>query len=463
MSKYLINDAVKSWLSNKYGIALSITEDSVWHEKFVDAQVSGELDQSTYGALLQQGAKKMSGQQPSSPADALYGGSQKGDVRVFGPGRKYKTVKEVGKHAKTGQPVLTDRGLPAELPSEYEHAKAGAFLKHLANRSGVVSCPLSDHDRELLEATYGDTWAGKMGSSWVSGISGQNIKSLLNDTISGGSYAVPEFWDDNVIVTPLLRGELYPFCDVVNMTRGNAAETASVGVPTVSWSYSEGTAISPFDTADLVAEVSATVHTVSVALEVGRDFMQDSPADIGRILTEAIGMRFLNELDRVIALGNGTSQPEGILNASGVTDNPFGSDPATVSDYEGLLLGVGKELRDPATRSRQVFIGNETSYRRARSIAIGAADQRRVFGMTHEDYMLLDHPYKIVPGLSNTQIAFGNLSKYRLWRRAGMELRFEAGGKELVLKNLVLLVARARFAGRVVDSNAFVMTDDAEA
>ena len=57
--------------------------------------------------------------------------------------------------------------------------------------------------------------------------------------------------------------------------------------------------------------------------------------------------------------------------------------------------------------------------------------------------------------VKNNVAAFGCLAKYRMYRRLGMSIQFETGGKTLALSNTALLIMRARFGGRVVDANAF--------
>lgn len=83
--------------------------------------------------------------------------------------------------------------------------------------------------------------------------------------------------------------------------------------------------------------------------------------------------------------------------------------------------------------------------------------------MSHNDYKLLNWPYKIQNDIANNQIAFGALAKYRLYRRQGFEVRWVDGGKELARKNLILLIVRGRFGGKIVDGNAFAVMEDAQA
>ena len=384
------------------------------------------------------------------------------NVRVKAPSERYSTTKSVGTHSKTGQPVRDERGREVRSPSELENAKAGAFLKHLAAKSGVAGVVLTEHEQELLtETCEKDTWAGHVNGEYKYGV--PMSKALLDDVTSGGLEITPIWFDENIIQFPLLNGELFPFVDLVEVPRGRRIEGASVGNPTVTWGTTDGTAIVPFDTSALVSAIDTTVFGVSVGVEIGLDFLSDSPADVGRILTENIGQRLLAELDNVIAKGDGTTQPQGIFNASGLTvkasenGNPG---PPTVADYEGLLFAVGKQYRNRAMRP--AFVANDTTYSRARGIAVSGTDQRRVFGLSEQSYSLLEYPYRIQNNLVNTSIAFGALAKYRMYRRIGQAVKFETGGKELTTKNLGLLVVRGRYGGKVVDANAFAVMTDAQ-
>jgi HK97 family phage major capsid protein len=444
-----ITKALKRYLVEKGLAQESWSDDALYIKAANDALDSGELNAEKAAELLTQ----------KSPADVF------GGVRVKKPSERYNTTKSVAKHAKTGLPVLNERGLEVETVSQLETVKAGVLLKKIASRSGLP-VSLNEHESTLLEEMFGaDEWCGKMNGNYETGIAGNRVKTLLNDSTSGGAEVVPIWFDDAVITFPLLHSELLPKVDLRDVPRGRNIETASIGNPTAVWGVPEGTSISPFDTASLVAAIDTTIHNVSVAVEVGRDFLSDAAADVGRILLEVIGQRMLSELDRVIVLGNGTTEPQGIFNASGLGDigNPAGGAGAApqVDDYEALMFTVPKQYRQ--MNLRPAFFANDVTYRRARGIPVGASDERRVFGMTHGDYRMFDHPYVINNSIGNAYAGFGCLAKYRLYRRQAQQVQFTSEGRELALKNQTLLVVRGRFGGKVMDANAFSFCDNMQA
>lgn len=430
--------------------------DDAWN-----SSVAGTIAKQVATELRQ----KAIGTSGPDPVEMFTGGNGSGVVRVKAGGELYSVTKSVGKHHKTGLPVLDEQGREVQTSSEYEHAKAGVFLKFLAARAGV-SLVLNDNERQLWgEMLDGrENWVGRSGNEWSKQISGTWVKALIGDSLSGGVHANPEFFDQNIVQFPLLHGELFPFVDLREVPRSASVEGASIGNPTLSWGIGDATAIPLFDTDGLVAEINTSIHPVTVSIEVGRDFLADAAVDVGRVLEENIGNAFKKELDDVIATGNGTNQPEGIFTASGlnvVNSENDTTGPPTVTDYEALLLGgVGKQYR---TSRRCAWIANDTSYLRARSIAVdSSSDQRRVFGMDHESYILFSRPYRINAGIPNTKIAFGDLGKYRLYRRLGYSLEWHTQGESLARRNAALLVVRGRFGGRVMDGNAFAVMEDAQ-
>ena len=376
-----------------------------------------------------------------------------------------------GVHTKTGMPVLNPfTGQPAAYASQREHAKAGALVKHLACRAGVQAAQLSDHEKDLLIEASEDVWAGEVSGEHYTKIAAPGrVKALLDDVTSGGLEITPTWFDDAVITFPLLTGELLPHVDLRDVPRGRRIESASIGNPEVSWGQGDNTTVDLFNTASLVAPIDSTVFGCAVAIEVGRDFLADAAVDVGGQLTAVIGQRMQAELDRVIGTGNGTTEPEGIFTASGLTTVATDNDttgPPTVNDFLELMFSVDKQFRNGAFRP--AFVTNDTSYQRSRAIKIDTAetstDQRPALAplVDVNKYSTLGWPHLVQNDVTNSQGAFVALAKYRLYRRAGLQLQFVDGGKELARKNLVLLVARARFAGKLMDTNAAAKWTDGQ-
>jgi Phage capsid family len=280
-----------------------------------------------------------------------------------------------------------------------------------------------------------------------------------------------------LLTFPLLTGELFPFVDLRDVPRGNSVHSASVQTPTVQWGVSEGTQMPMFDTSSLIAALNTSITTVTCAIAVGRDFLADSPANVARILVETLGQRLASELDRVVAVGNGTTEITGIFNGSGLNTASAAngnSGPPLLSDYQNLLFGIHKQYRTAAMLP--MFISNDVSYQRSRAIAVSQpavfysgeastlVNQLPILSPINDllNYTSLGHPHKISQSISNVDIAFGAMARMRVYRRLGFEMRWITEGQELALRNEALLVVRGRFGGQPVDANAFCVMTNAQ-
>jgi HK97 family phage major capsid protein len=409
-------------------------------------------------------------------------------IRVKGIQESFSTKRETmrfpavtasgTKHPKAGQPVMEGERMISE-PSELDKAIAGMWFKaQMLSSTGGRGLPhklrMNQQDKSLLEyALHQEKWGGKIGSTdeengieiKASRLNDGMQKAVLDDLVSGGLEVAPIAFDDQIITFPLLFGELFPKINLVNITRGRRIEGASVATVTMAWGGGDDSAITLQLTAGFVTAFDTLIHVVDGAIEIGLDFMSDAAVDIGPIVTDGYGRRLLNQLDRVIATGSGAGEPEGVTVAAGTTAvasaNGVGG-PPTVGDYEGLLFGVPKEYKAGFAQNAVCFCANETTYARARGIPVGATDERRVFGMTHEDYQLLSRPYSIDGSMTNNDIFFGVMPRYRMYRRLGLTMRSSTEGTTLIRRNMLLITARARFGGQVEDGAAFAVMSDAQ-
>jgi HK97 family phage major capsid protein len=380
-----------------------------------------------------------------------------------------------------------ENGRDLNLPSQLDRAVAGAYWKYSVNLAlkqfggGIPpQFRMTDHDKGLmLHAVHNMEWKGLLNFDERSGLGkhelhGQKlsdfqIKALLDDTLSGGLEAAPIVFDDQVIITPLLNGELFPKVTLVNIPRGRRIEGFSMGNPTITDGYSEGTEVPIFDTSGFIAAFDTNIYDAVGSIELGMNFEEDSPVAIGDKVIERYGEQFMTYLDKVVAIGNGTTQPEGIFNASGATDVNSAnstSGPPALSDYEGLLFGLKKEYKPKTDRGRCCYVSNEVTYRRSRAMKVNPAtpstDERRLLGMDHESYQTLEYDHKIQHDIPNGKLAFVNFRYYRMYRRLGMQIRIETGGKELARRNQRLIVLRARFGGQMELGGALATMDDAQ-
>lgn len=439
-------------------------------------EVAGAWSADSPGRELPQGDKELTNSLVDNGAS---------NVRVKGAWEQYSDTKsgarysDQHKNAYLRGRAVQLAGRPMDESSQLDKAIVGAWFKYCANASSHGQLPrglrMTDHDKQLVKyAMHECSWTGIINGSGSEDhgaikvdnrkLSDFEVKALIDDSTSGGLEAAPIAFDDAVILTPLLHGELFPLVNTINISRGRRIEGASIGNPTFA-AVAEGTALTVLDTSSFVSAFDTTIFNAVGAMEIGLDLEEDSPVNLGALVAQAYGEQALKWLDDQIANGDGTTEPQGVFRASGIGTVASANGvtgPPKVDDYEGLLFGVAKQFRNPADRERSVFCGTETSYQRARSIAVGSSDVRRVFGMDQEDYRLLGHPYKINESPGNNNVWFANLRHYRMYRRLGLNIRVESGGKELATKNLSLIVVRMRYGGQMEQAGAGAYTADAQ-
>lgn len=382
-----------------------------------------------------------------------------------------------GPHPFAGQPARFD-GNTLDEPSDRDKAVALAYVRWMANANNSTGQPLprwlrmTDHDRELmLYAAHNEKWSGVIKGENDSELvvkrqklAPNQIKALLDDSVSGGIEITPVVFDDALILTPVLYGELFPFVNTQTIAKGRRVKGAAMINPEFTSGTAEGTNIQPFNTSSFVSAFDTPIYPATAAIEIGMDFEEDSPVDLGGQVVQQFGLKAMEWLDRVIAVGNGGYEPLGIFNASGTgaVGSTFGvAGPLTVSDFEGMMFGVGKEYRTEAG-AYMAYFSNDYTYRKARAIRVGPGDERRVFGMDHAAYTLLDTPYKVQNNIPDGFIGYGNLRRYQMYRRLGMQVRVETGGRQLALNNTRLIVVRMRYGGQPNKGAAFAIMNDAQ-
>ena len=362
---------------------------------------------------------------------------------------------------------VTFENRPAYASSQLEKAMAGAWLKHkLASQLGTAHL-LSDHDRDLYqELVECGEWVGEVrdgnGTHYYrepSRLSPLHQKTLLADSTSGGQYAVPYFFDVDLVTFPLLYGELFPLVDLRELATSNQVKGATLANMTISAGPAEGDSpgITLQTTSSLVGQLTTNIYNATGAITIGRDFLADSPVDLQADIISLYQRALLQWLDKEIATGDGTTGPLGLFNTSNVltaTSKNSTAGPMTVSDIEGMVKTLPKQYRNK--QENVVWVASDGLYFRIRGISVSGTDSRRIFGYDYEQYMLASHPFKIENDVPGSDLAFVNMSKYRMWRRKGMEIQVNDEGKTLMLANELLIVARSRWGGQLVDPNAMV-------
>lgn len=419
-------------------------------------------------------------------AYSVYGVNHE-DVRVKNPLEQFDGSRKAAIapiHTKSGTPhplAGTHVGIGTDLfdhPSHQDIVKWGAWFKFMLSSSVEQkqlpqSYRMTDLDHQVVkQLIHEDRFSGKLKARgneeggidvYRRALNDYERKALLDDAISGGIEIAPAVFDDMIVTFPLLYGELFPRVKVVPLSNGRRVKSAKLNLPTLTSGTVEGQPITPYDTSAFISAFDTPIYNAVGALEYGMDLEEDSPVAFGGHILDAYQRRALEWLDRVIPMGDGVKEPLGIFNTPGV--QAVGSiggagGPLYVTDAEELQFGVAKQYRFEGG-AKPVFVSNDTMYKRFRKIQVGVGDQRRVFGMDHQKYNLLDSDYAIQNDIPNGKVGFFNPQRYRMYRRLGIQVRVETAGRSLALSNSKVIVVRMRYGGQAETGAAIATMTDA--
>ena len=411
------------------------------------------------------------------------------DARVKEAAEMYSDTKSAMVHQErtrggrlnplAGQPVrdFTGEGRTLMSPSDRDKAIVGAWGQFLCQTARVRSktiawAQMPQHQKELiLHAMENMDWGGSTEGGDYHDIdrrklAGLEQKALIDDATSGGVEAVPIVFDDMIVATPILNGEFFPLVNQIPLDRGRRIQGARAGIVTSEWGGIDDTAVTLFNTASYVSAFDTTVYRWQGSIWIGLDFLSDTPIDFAQFLTEQYGDVFLAEMDKVVCVGNGTTQPEGVMTKAATSAVTFAG-TTTIGGYESLRFGVHKREHLPNLVKTAVFGGTDTSWQRACAIPVGAADARRLFSVNqignYDGYTLMGRPYKVSTAMTNQQLFYAILGRYRMYRRRGFTIKNSMEGDTLLRRNELLMVCMARYGGQLERGACAAITTDAPA
>jgi hypothetical protein len=296
-------------------------------------------------------------------------------------------------------------------------------------------------------------------------LSPREQKALTDEVTSGGLELVPIVFDDQVIQVAYLNGEVFPRVTVVPIQRGRRMEGASMGEVTLtSQAQEQSSNITLQTTASFITAFDTSIHVVSGAIEMGLDFLSDTPIqNLGAMITQQYGEALLKWLDEQIQIGDGTTEPQGIFNASSTTTVAGGAANLTAAKYMDLMFGIPKEYRTGAAANQIAFCGTWTSYSRSRQLGAAATGiTENYIDQNHLGMSFMQQPYAIAgTSQTNAKISYCNYKRYRMYRRLGASFRTTTEGKTLVIANNMLLTMRARFGGQLETGSAAAISTTA--
>ena len=377
------------------------------------------------------------------------------------------------------------RDLTAQEQAEWaEYEKRiealGKEIAELEHRIGYVPgqqayrAAWSGHERS--ESIRGTALYRKAFRAWVAGAHdslgaderealrhGVELRALGAAAGASGGYLVPQTLQRQI---ERRMAEISPVLNLVTRLRTASGEV--LRYPTVDDTanqaqiVSENTLLAEQDVTFGQVQIGAFTYSTGV-VRISLQLLQDSAFDLEEFLAEVFADRLGRALQDHVTNGDGTTQPEGILNAipaSQVVQGATGqTDSVTYDDLVSLIHAV-----DPAYRSspRAAFMMHDTTLAALRRLkdssgrplwqdSLQAGEPSRLLG-----YRVIVNNDMPQMAANAKSIVFGDFSKYIL-REVGQGLVVQRLNERYAEYLQVALLGFARYDGRVLQPAAFAI------
>ena len=273
------------------------------------------------------------------------------------------------------------------------------------------------------------------------------VKALSEGTAEAGGYLVPDEFRDQVIMRTNELSVLYPRCFRFGTSR-DAVKVPNLATDVeVSWDEAEN---ADFDESDAVfGQTAFTIHRMNAITYSSRELLADSAVNVVDLLARLFAEATSRERDKMICVGDGSSQPEGIFSASGVTDVDSAIGNISYADLVQLDETVLEQYRmDPSL----CWITNQAVRRFIRTIKDSTGQpvlMRDPLDMK-APASLMGHPLLINPNVPSGTLALGCLSKYWIADREEMGFESTTTGGDTFKKHQVALKIWERWDGKLV-------------
>lgn len=272
-------------------------------------------------------------------------------------------------------------------------------------------------------------------------------KALSEATDSAGGYLVPDDFRAEVVRRLPEGSELYPFVTVIP-TKRDAGKIPKLSTDVaMSWDDTENAAFADSDPA--FGQLSYTIHRMNAICRTSRELLEDSAVDLAGLLTQLFTEAVAAERDKVIAIGDGSTQPQGIYSAS-ITQS------VTVGTLSyAKLVDIEQSLKKKYRR-RARWVMSNTNVGRIKKLVddngqpVFHRDPTAGFAAT-----ILGYPVSQQDDLPDHTILFGDLSYYYLFDRQQLGIETTTVGGDAFVKHQFYIKVWERLDGKLALEEAF--------
>ena len=274
-------------------------------------------------------------------------------------------------------------------------------------------------------------------------------KALSEGSESAGGYLVPAEYRAELIRRLPELSEVFSYVRKVPVISDSGQFPKLDTDVAITWGRAENAAITETDPA--FTNLTWTVRNMSAITYLSRELASDANPNIVDTITALFSEAVAAERDKMIAIGDGATQPEGIYSASGLSSVAVGG----ALTY-AKLVELKFELKRKYHRTAR-WILSSTNLQRITSItddnnlpifrdALVAGETPRILGKS----------YSIQDDLPDSVIFFGDPAQYLWFDREQMVIESTTTGGDTFKKHQTAIKVVERCDGKLALAEAFV-------
>ena len=274
-------------------------------------------------------------------------------------------------------------------------------------------------------------------------------KALSEGSDAAGGHLVPTEYRAELIRRLPELSEVFPYVRRVPVITDAGQFPKLDSDVTITWGRAENADITETDPS--FTNLTWTVRNMSAITYLSRELASDANPNIVETITALFSEAVAAERDKMITIGHGSDQPEGIYSASGVSSVAVGG-----SLTYAKLVELKFELARKYHRNAR-WVLSSTNLQRITSItddnSLPIFRDALVAGETPR---ILGKGYSIQDDLPDSVIFFGDLSQYLWFDRDQMVIESTTTGGDTFKKHQAAVKVVERCDGKLALAAAFV-------
>lgn len=248
--------------------------------------------------------------------------------------------------------------------------------------------------------------------------------ALETGTDSEGGYLVPDEFERTLVQGLKENGIVRAHSHVITTSSGLHKIPVVASHGSAAWIDEEGAYT---DSDEVFGQVQLDAHKVGTLIKVSEELLNDSAFNLERYITSEFSRRIGDKEEEAFLIGNGSSKPTGMLNATGggtVGVTAAGAAAITADELVDLYYALKAPYRKNA-----IWVLNDTTIKLIRKLKTGDGQYLWQPGIKDgEQNMILGRPYCTSPFMPSAAagaktIIFGDLNYYWIGDRVGITFK----------------------------------------